>query len=267
MVPLANPEHEKDLITLGSALAKQRGGTVVAVNIVQIPDQTALEAARERGAGDAGEELLERARADAETLGVDVETHTVLSHRSFEEVFDAARTYDADVAVMGWGPGSHGSPGRAESAVDEIAHDLPCDFLVLKDRGFDPSHVVVPTAGGAGSALAAEVASLIRAEYGSKVTLLHVADDEAEGRDFLDAWAADHGLADAELIVRTGDVESAVADVARDASLLLVGATEQGLLSRLVSGSLVLDVVADVDCSVLLAERAQSRSLRELLFG
>jgi amino acid transporter/nucleotide-binding universal stress UspA family protein len=267
MVPLANPEHETDLITLGSALAKQRDGTVVPVNIVQVPDQTALEAARDRGASEAAEELLERAREDAETFGVDVETHTVLSHRSFEEVFDAARTYDADVTVMGWGPGTHGSPGRAESAIDELAHDLPCDFLVLKDRGLDLSHLVVPTAGGTGSDLAAEVASLIRAEYDSTVTLLHVADDEAEGRAFLEDWAADHDLADADLVVRTGDVEPAIADVASEAGLLIVGATERGLLSRLVSGSLVLDVVDDVDCSVLLAERARKRSLRERLFG
>ncbi|MFB6161495.1 MAG: amino acid permease [Haloferacaceae archaeon] len=267
MVPLANPEHEHDLITLGSALAKQRGGSVVAVNVEKVPDQTALAAAREQGDHEAAHELLERAREDAETFDVPVETHTVLSHRSFEEVFDAARTYDADLVVMGWGEGAHGSPGRAESAVDDLAHDLPCDFLVLKDRGFDPSRIVVPTAGGASSDLSAEVAALLREEYGSDVTLLHVADDEREGEAFLAEWADDHDLGDAELVVRTGDIEPAIADVAADASLLVVGASERGLLARLVGGSLVLDVVDDVECSVLLAERARERGLLERLLG
>ncbi len=268
MVPLANPRTEKELITLAGAIAKQRGGTVHAVHIVQVPDQTPLKRAEENDSIDAeSQKLLEKAQSDAETFGVPVETHTVLSHRSFEEVFDAARTFEADQVVMGWGPTAH---GRAESRIDELTHDLPCDFLVLKDRGFDPSHILVPTAGGPDSVLGAEVARLLREEFDSRVTLLHVLSDgesREEGEQFLAEWAAENGLEDADLRIEDGDIETAIAGAATDATLVVIGATGKGLLSRVVRGSLVLDVLEDIECSVLLAERARERSMRERLLG
>ncbi|MFD1514854.1 amino acid permease [Halomarina rubra] len=268
MVPLANPSSETDLVTLASAIAKQRGGTVVATHIVTVPDQTALQYGADHVEDiDAGSvELLEHAREDAETFGVPVETHTVISHRGFEEVFDAAKMYNADLVVMGWGP-DHGSPGRAEGAFDDLTQDVPCDFLVLKDRGFDPDRILVPTAGGPDSDLSARIALLLREQYGSEVTLLNVNDSERVGREFLESWAAERGLSDATLRVETGDVEASIERAADDATMLVVGATERGLLRRLVSGSLVMEVVDDVECSVLLAEQRRERTLRERLFG
>ena len=92
-------------------------------------------------------------------------------------------------------------------------------------------------------------------------------DKQAVGEAFLSEWADEQGLGDAELVVETGGVESAIARHAADASMLVIGATERGLLSRLVRGSLVLDVVDEVDCSVLLAARARTRTPRERLVG
>ncbi|MFB6202154.1 MAG: amino acid permease [Halorhabdus sp.] len=269
LVPLANPEHESELITLASAIARQRGGTVLATHIVTVPDQTSLEYGAEHIADlDAeSEQLLDRAREDAQTAGVPVETHTIISHESFAEIFDAAADHDADLIVMGWGPKAAGAPGRIEGALDEVTQDVPCDVLVLRDRGFDPSRVLVPTAGGPDSELSAATATLLRAEYDSDVTLLHVADDPDEGRAFLEQWAAEHDLEDATLQVETGDVEATIETAARDATMVVVGATERGLLERLVRGSVVMDVADDVGCSVLMAERKRPRTLWERLFG
>ena len=273
LVPLLNPRTERQLISLASALAAERDGVVHAVHIVQVPDQTPLDRGAEQIDRIDAEsaKLLEQAREHAEERGATIETTTIVSHRSFEEVFDAARQYDADQVVMGWGADRPWATGRAEQPLDELAHDLPCDFLVLKDRGYDPSRILLPTAGGPDSELSAEIARTLRSTTGASIDLLHVVDDESEreaGEAFLTEWAADHDIGDAVLTVDTsGDVESAIAREAADETLVIIGATERGLLSRLVRGSLVFDVVDDLECSVLLAERPTKRSLRERLFG
>lgn len=270
LVALSNPRTEGALVALAGALAQHGGGRVLATHVVTVPDQTSLEKAAEnrekldRSSG----ALLDAAVADAAAFDAPVETKTVLSHRGIEEVFDAARTNDADAVVMGYG-GARFAGGRVEGSLDELARDLPCDFLVLDGERFGPGDVLVPTAGGPSSDLSAEVAGALRDALGAGVSLLHVVDpgDEAEGREFLADWAAGHGLDDADLRVEAGNVGETIERVAEGYDLVIVGATERGLLSRIVRGSLASEAIERLDTPVLLAERPSGRSLRERLFA
>ncbi|MDB2244596.1 universal stress protein [Halorubrum ezzemoulense] len=270
MVALSNPRTEGALVALAGALAEHRGGRLLAVHIVTVPDQTSLETAA------ANRERLDRSSADLLAAAVDdaaafdapVETKTVLSHRGIEEVFDAARTNDADAVVMGYG-GARFAGGRAEGSLDELARDLPCDFLVLDGQRLDAGEVLVPTAGGPSSDLSAEVALALRDVSGAEVSLLHVVDEgeAASGREFLTDWADGHGLGDVDLRVETADVGATIERIGEGYDLVVVGATERGLLSRVVRGSLASAAIQRLDTSVLLAERPSLRSLRERLIG
>ena len=273
IVPIANPRTETHLVELACMLARDHEtATVHAVHVIQKPDRPTqgYAGSNRRRIIDESEALLEPLHDTAAGYDVGFETSTVVSHRSFEEIFDIVQRKNADTVVMGWSDDRLWTAARSDRSLNDLTRRLPSDFLILKDRGLDLSKVLLPTDGGPNCELSASVARTLQNVSGASVELLHVVDgpeERAAGEQFLTNWAVEQDMAEATLTVDDGgDVEAAIENAAVDSSLVIMGATERGLLSRLVADSLHMDVVDDVDVSVLLTER-KGGGIIERLFG
>ncbi|MFQ3295888.1 MAG: formate/nitrite transporter FocA (FNT family) [Halobacteriales archaeon] len=273
LVPIANPPAESPLVDFALTIAAAKENAEVhAVHVVQVPDRTAsgYGAGRNEAIVADSDEQLAPVRDRAQNYDVACETSTIVSHRSFGEIFQIADRKHADLVVMSRDDDRLWAAGRAEPRLSELTSHIPCDFLVLQGSAFDPSRILLPVADTPHSDLGAEVAQVLRSTAGAEITLLHVVDpDEREaGERFLTEWADGHGFGDVDLVVDdSGDIESAIAREGADKTVIMIGATEQGLLSRVVTDSLHFDVVTEVDQTILLTERSIGRSLRERLFG
>ncbi len=156
LVPIANPRTETGVVRMACQLAaSHERGTVHAVHVVQVPGG---EPVSEDGVRRESEQLLTEAREIGEKHDVSLETSTMVTPRSFEEVFALARRTSPDLTLIDWEKRSLWNSARAERPLAELTNQLPCDFLVATDRGLDPSRILVPTAGGPDADLTAEVA-------------------------------------------------------------------------------------------------------------
>ena len=274
MVPIANPRTEAHLVKFACILAEQReDANVHVVHLIQTSNKMVQKHGTRQVDRITGESkaLLRDIEGVADDYDVRYSSSTVVSHRSFTEIFDEAATMDADLVMLGWDDDRPWARDKPQTSFDELKHEPPCDFLVFKDRGLDASRVLIPTAGGPDSDLSAEVANALKASVGAEISLLHVVDspDQREaGEEFLNSWAEERNLGGAELLVDdSGEIEGAIERAASDQTLVLIGATERGLLSRLLTNSLHLSVINHLDCSVAIAERPAGRNIVRRLFG
>ncbi|GGM49037.1 amino acid permease [Haloarcula argentinensis] len=283
VVPVANPETERDLLRMAAASAHAHDSEtaeVVAVNIIEVPQQTSLEQdlTFEETRVERQQELLDSARDIADDLDVGLRTHAIVGRNAGSAILDVIEEESADHVLLGW----KGKRSRREhvlgSTIDPVIGRAPCDATLVTlgpEGGRATGEIMVLAGEGPHAPVAARRAREFAeaADEEARLTLFNV-QEPGEDDDGLSPRERGEALIE-EFVERTGleetqyesrievaeDIEGAILDAATGYDTICVGATRTGAVSQAVFGSLPETIGEQTDQTVVMSRGPEESAM------
>jgi amino acid transporter/nucleotide-binding universal stress UspA family protein len=246
LMPLENTAQAQLLADLGMALARDRGGEVLALHVVRVPQQLSLSDGRLFLK--AGHSVLDTVIATGQQANVPVHTMIRLGRDIAPAIRLTAVEQRCDLLLFGWPGATSAAAQRFGSVIDPLVADPPSDVAVARLRQRElPQRILLPTAGGPHTALALRVATALAkaAPRGAgTVTLLYVAragDGPAAAARW---WAQVAPLVEqidapiGTMVVHSTDVTAAILQAAVEFDAVVLGATREPLFERVLFGTI-----------------------------
>jgi amino acid transporter len=245
LVPISKREEVLPLMTVAGAIARAHGGDILALSVVEVPEQLPISEGRRFVSSK--RQVIDIADKYGEEHDVPVGTIVRVTHKPHLAILDTIREEESDLVVMGWRGYTLAKDKLLGNTLDPLTKNAPCSIAVVKLREIDKiESIFVPTAGGPHAKYALELAAEIARDSGARLTIGSVvrADgEEAEKRSMEMIEATVSSLAP-ELaegverkLIRSDSVTAALIKESGLHSITLIGASNQGIWEQIRLGS------------------------------
>ena len=133
IVPLAGAAVDADVIRIAVTLAKPNKAAVVAIHVIEVRWNLALDAVLDSET-ERGEQLLEQAAALAHQLGVEIETELLQARDAAAAIIDTARERKADLVVLGMPYRKRLGRVYVGQTVTDVYIGAPCAVLAYRQE-------------------------------------------------------------------------------------------------------------------------------------
>ncbi len=261
LVPLANPGTISALLDLAMPVARAKEGDLIATTTVEVPVQLPIQEGMKYIHHRMP--LLRTAQAYAQEHGMRVVSDIRVAHRVEEGILSAADDERADLVVMGWKGYTTTRERIFGEIIDRVVNRVKGDIAVVKLME-NPSfrRILLPTAGGPHTELAAELLEPIVAAHNAEVTACYVvpedadAEQEREAQRWIQRTLRHVDLGEVEhRIIRSQSVAAGIAGAGANYDLIVVGAARTGLFQQLLFGEVPDRIGRYANTSVMLVKR------------
>ncbi len=133
LVPLAGASVDADVIPIAVALAKLARAEILAVHVIEVRWNLALDAVLEAET-ERGEILLENATKVAAQAGAKIETELLQAREASAAIIDTARDRDVDLILLGMPYRRRMGRVYVGKTVTEVYVGAPCAVLAYRQE-------------------------------------------------------------------------------------------------------------------------------------
>lgn len=278
VIPVANPNTERLLLRLGAAIASGhavstgREAELVAVSVIEVPQQTSLQQGieHEEERVRRQQKLLENARDTATDLGVGVRTRAIVGRSVGDAVLDVVEEEQASHVVLGWTGQRKRYQHILGTNIDPIVEETSCELTLVKKGTEKIGRVVGLVGTGPHTQLAARrAAEFARSDPDTTLTLLNVQrpskngeyEPKEEGKALIESVAKEVTIqqeyAAQVLVADDGGIRETLLEATRDYDTICVGATRSTPVAQALFGSIPEEIGEQSEGTVTIARGAQ----------
>jgi APA family basic amino acid/polyamine antiporter len=266
LVPIANPETMKSLVTVAAAIANKFEGEILLLSVVEVPYYVPLERGVAR-TGDYRPQLLLAEKICAREGVTDVKRMIKISHRLSHGILETAREENCNFIVMGRVSRASLSDRLLATVIDAVLENAPCDVAVVRPGSgdlADVERILVAVSGSANARLAAELAPAFADRFDAKLRVVTVsgATDEFGLPRYSASKLLDDALCDVACrrgfereVIYAADVTEAVISEIGPKDLVVMGARKGGAWEQLLFKSVPEEISERVNNTVVIIKK------------
>jgi amino acid transporter/nucleotide-binding universal stress UspA family protein len=246
LVPLAHPDHVDNLIQMASSVAKSHDGEILALGVVQVPEQ--LPIAEGRRFIEESKSLMEKAVKSGKRYGVVVNTLLRIGHKVNRSITDTIKERDIDMMIMGWKGFSNTRGSVFGGTLDDVVMNAECDVMMIKMVHLEKmKRILLPTSGGPHAGFALELAPAIARTYNSSVTVVMIVppDTKPEVQNIYQlrvddsvAYLKDKVKKVEGELVKARSISAGILKLTERFDACIMGAAREGLMQQMLFGSI-----------------------------
>lgn len=267
VIPVANPQTEQHLIKIGGAIGANYGeAEIVAVSVLQVPQQTSLEQGiqYEDERIRRQQDLLNGARQTAQNAGIGLRTRAIVAHSISSTVLNVLKEERAQHLVLGWSGKRKRYQHILGSNIDHIVDEATCEITLVKAGDKPIKDIVVLVGTGPNTTLAIKRGYDLASDVeGASLTLLTVqspspdehTDPESEGRGLINSVAHQVGLNSQHYtskVLISDDVREILLSTVNDYDTVCIGATRSTAIRQALFGSIPEEIGEHTDGTVII---------------